>query len=103
MPGFQNVRTTFARKGSPGGGRPLAGRSAYLVSFSKLHRSMSDQPTIIFSMAGVSKIYPPQKQVLKNIYLSFFYGAKIGVLGLNGSGKSTLLKIMAGVDKEYEG
>ncbi|QNF31743.1 energy-dependent translational throttle protein EttA [Adhaeribacter swui] len=59
--------------------------------------------TIIFSMAGVSKIYPPQKQVLKNIYLSFFYGAKIGVLGLNGSGKSSLLKIIAGVDKQYQG
>ncbi|RIJ37798.1 energy-dependent translational throttle protein EttA [Pontibacter oryzae] len=59
--------------------------------------------TIIFSMAGVSKIYPPQKQVLKNIYLSFFYGAKIGVLGLNGSGKSSLLKIIAGVDKEFQG
>lgn len=54
-------------------------------------------------MAGVSKIYPPQKQVLKNIYLSFFYGAKIGVLGLNGSGKSTLLKIIAGLDKSYQG
>ncbi len=54
-------------------------------------------------MAGVSKIYPPQKQVLKNIYLSFFYGAKIGVLGLNGSGKSTLLKIIAGLDKNYQG
>ncbi|RZL07393.1 MAG: ATP-binding cassette domain-containing protein, partial [Hymenobacter sp.] len=64
---------------------------------------MSDQPTIIFSMAGVSKIYPPQKQVLKNIYLSFFYGAKIGVLGLNGSGKSSLLKIIAGVDKQFQG
>jgi sulfate-transporting ATPase len=64
---------------------------------------MSDQPTIIFSMAGVSKIYPPQKQVLKNIYLSFFYGAKIGVLGLNGSGKSSLLKIIAGVDKQIQG
>ncbi|ALD22010.1 energy-dependent translational throttle protein EttA [Hymenobacter sp. DG25A] len=63
---------------------------------------MSDQ-TIIFSMAGVSKIYPPQKQVLKNIYLSFFYGAKIGVLGLNGSGKSSLLKIIAGVDKQIQG
>ena len=63
---------------------------------------MSDQ-TIIFSMAGVSKIYPPQKQVLKNIYLSFFYGAKIGVLGLNGSGKSSLLKIIAGVDKKFQG
>ncbi|MFC2187058.1 energy-dependent translational throttle protein EttA [Fulvivirgaceae bacterium LMO-SS25] len=58
---------------------------------------------IIFSMAGVSKIYPPKKQVLKNIYLSFFYGAKIGVLGLNGSGKSSLLKIIAGIDKEFLG
>ncbi|MCB2380049.1 energy-dependent translational throttle protein EttA [Hymenobacter sp. BT635] len=63
---------------------------------------MSDQ-TIIFSMAGVTKVYPPQKQVLKNIYLSFFYGAKIGVLGLNGSGKSSLLKIIAGVDKQIQG
>ncbi len=54
-------------------------------------------------MAGVSKVYPPQKKVLKNIYLSFFYGAKIGVLGLNGSGKSSLLKIIAGMDKEYQG
>jgi ATP-binding cassette ChvD family protein len=59
--------------------------------------------TIIFSMAGVSKVYPPQKQVLKNIYLSFFYGAKIGVLGLNGSGKSSLLRIIAGVDKNFQG
>jgi sulfate-transporting ATPase len=63
---------------------------------------MSDEK-IIFSMAGVSKIYPPQKQVLKNIYLSFFYGAKIGVVGLNGSGKSSLLKIIAGLDKSYQG
>ena len=54
-------------------------------------------------MAGVNKIYPPSKQVLKNIYLSFFYGAKIGVLGLNGAGKSSLLKIIAGVDNEYQG
>jgi ATP-binding cassette ChvD family protein len=59
--------------------------------------------TIIFSMSGVGKIYPPKKQVLKDIYLSFFYGAKIGVLGLNGSGKSSLLKIIAGIDKEYIG
>lgn len=58
---------------------------------------------IIFSMSGVSKIYPPKKQVLKNIYLSFFYGAKIGVLGLNGSGKTSLLRIIAGIDKEYQG
>ncbi|MFT6872717.1 MAG: sulfate-transporting ATPase [Roseivirga sp.] len=63
---------------------------------------MSDNK-IIFSMAGVNKVYPPQKQVLKNIYLSFFYGAKIGVLGLNGSGKSSLLRIIAGMDKEYQG
>jgi len=54
-------------------------------------------------MSGVSKIYPPAKQVLKDIYLSFFYGAKIGVLGLNGSGKSSLLRIIAGVDKDYQG
>lgn len=58
---------------------------------------------IIFSMSGVSKTFPPNKQVLKNIWLSFFYGAKIGVLGLNGSGKSTLLKIIAGLDTNYEG
>lgn len=58
---------------------------------------------IIFSMVGVSKTYPPQKQVLKNIYLSFFYGAKIGIIGLNGSGKSSLLKIIAGIDKDYQG
>ena len=63
---------------------------------------MADEK-IIFSMAGVSKIYPPQKQVLKNIYLSFFYGAKIGVIGLNGSGKSSLLKIIAGLDKSIQG
>ena len=54
-------------------------------------------------MVGVSKVFPPQKQVLKNIYLSFFYGAKIGIIGLNCSGKSTLLKIIAGVEKEYQG
>ena len=54
-------------------------------------------------MVGVSKIYPPQKQVLKEIYLSFFYGAKIGIIGLNGSGKSSLLKIIAGIDKDYRG
>jgi len=58
---------------------------------------------IIFSMVNVSKIHPPQKQVLKDIYISFYYGAKIGVLGLNGSGKSTLLRIMAGMDKDYIG
>jgi sulfate-transporting ATPase len=61
------------------------------------------QETIIFSMAGVSKNIPPNRQILKNIYLSFFYGAKIGVLGLNGSGKSTLLRIIAGIDKNYTG
>ncbi|HLQ99467.1 MAG TPA: energy-dependent translational throttle protein EttA [Sphingobacterium sp.] len=63
---------------------------------------MSDEK-IIFSMAGVSKIYPPNKQVLKDIYLSFFYGAKIGVLGLNGAGKSSLLRIIAGIDTSYQG
>jgi len=63
---------------------------------------MADEK-IIFSMTGVNKIYPPSKTVLKNIYLSFFYGAKIGVLGLNGSGKSSLLRIIAGIDKEFQG
>ena len=64
---------------------------------------MADDKKVIFSMVGVSKVFPPQKQVLKNIYLSFFYGAKIGIIGLNGSGKSTLLKIIAGIDKSYQG
>ena len=64
---------------------------------------MADDKKIIFSMVGVSKTYPPQKQVLKDIYLSFFYGAKIGIIGLNGAGKSTLLKIIAGLDTSYQG
>lgn len=64
---------------------------------------MADDKKIIFSMVGVSKTVPPQKQILKDIYLSFFYGAKIGIIGLNGSGKSTLLKIIAGIDKSYQG
>src|SRR5687768_15819646 len=63
---------------------------------------MADEK-IIFSMADDNKIYPPSKQFIKNIYLSFFYGAKIGVLGLNGSGKSSLLRIIAGIDKEFQG
>jgi len=64
---------------------------------------MSDDKKVIFSMVKVSKTFPPQKQVLKDIYLSFFYGAKIGIIGLNGSGKSTLLKIIAGVEKSFQG
>ncbi|HET8579938.1 MAG TPA: energy-dependent translational throttle protein EttA [Nitrospiraceae bacterium] len=63
----------------------------------------TDDKQVIFSLIGVGRIHPPKKQVLKDIYLSFYYGAKIGVLGLNGSGKSTLLRIMAGVDKDYIG
>ena len=58
---------------------------------------------IIFSMSGVSKTFPPNKQVLKNIHLSFFYGAKIGIIGWNGAGKSTLMRIISGKDKEYQG
>ena len=65
--------------------------------------SVPEGRQIIFSMVNVSKIHPPQKQVLKDIYISFYYGAKIGVLGLNGSGKSTLLRIIAGMDKDYIG
>ncbi|HPE35007.1 MAG TPA: energy-dependent translational throttle protein EttA [Bacteroidales bacterium] len=64
---------------------------------------MSDDKKIIFSMVGVGKIIPPNKQILKDIYLSFFYGAKIGIIGLNGSGKSTLLKIIAGIDPSFQG
>ncbi len=64
---------------------------------------MADDKKIIFSMVGVNKIFPPHKQVLKDIYLSFFYGAKIGIIGLNGSGKSTLLKIIAGIEKSFQG
>ncbi len=64
---------------------------------------MSDDKKIIFSMVGVGKIIPPNKQILKDIYLSFFYGAKIGIIGLNGSGKSTLLRIIAGKDPAYNG
>ena len=58
---------------------------------------------IIYSMIGVGKTYPPNREVLRDISLSYFYGAKIGVIGLNGSGKSTLLRIMAGVEKEFRG
>jgi len=64
---------------------------------------MADDKKIIFSMVGVSKSFSPQKKVLNNIYLSFYYGAKIGIIGLNGTGKSTLMKIIAGVEKNYEG
>jgi len=64
---------------------------------------MADDKKIIFSMVGVNKTFPPHKQVLKDIYLYFFYGAKIGIIGLNGSGKSTLLKIIAGIEKSYQG
>ncbi len=62
-----------------------------------------DDKKIIFSMVGVSKSFNNQKKVLDDIYLSFFYGAKIGIIGLNGSGKSTLMKIIAGIDKSYQG
>ena len=64
---------------------------------------MADDKKIIFSMVGVSKSFSLQKKVLNNIYLSFYYGAKIGIIGLNGTGKSTLMKIIAGVEKNYEG
>ena len=71
--------------------------------FKLITEEISVSQDIIYTMKGVSKVFPPTRYVLKNIYLSYFYGAKIGVLGLNGSGKSTLLKIMAGVDKDFLG
>ena len=64
---------------------------------------MADDKKVIFSMVGVSKSTPQGKQIIKNIYLSFFYGAKIGIIGLNGSGKSTVMKIIAGLDQAYQG
>ncbi|MCJ7752885.1 MAG: ATP-binding cassette domain-containing protein, partial [Armatimonadetes bacterium] len=64
---------------------------------------MADGQQVIYSMVRVGRVYPPEKQVLRDISLGFYYGAKIGVLGLNGSGKSTLLRIMAGVDTDYIG
>ncbi len=64
---------------------------------------MAENNQIIYSMVHVGRVHPPNKQVLRDITLGFYYGAKIGVLGLNGSGKSTLLRIMAGVDDEYQG
>ena len=63
----------------------------------------TSEKQVIFSLIGVGLVFPPKRQVLRDIYLSFYYGAKIGVLGLNGSGKSTLLRIIAGVDKDYVG
>ena len=78
-----------------------------MLSFARGNQSdpqtMADDKKIIFSMVGVSKAFSPQKKVLNNIYLSFFYGAKIGIIGLNGAGKSTLMKIIAGVEKNYDG
>src|SRR6186713_54827 len=79
-------------------------RITRLFSFSKSDKqAMSDDKKIIFSMVGVSKLTPTGKPIIKNIYLSFFYGAKIGIIGMNGSGKSTVLKIIAGIDKSFQG
>src|SRR5512139_3023013 len=64
---------------------------------------MTNESLVIYSMVKVGRIHPPNKQVLRDISLGFYYGAKIGVLGLNGAGKSTLLRIMAGVDRDYIG
>lgn len=80
---------------------PIAAAARFLKRKSK--RSIMIDNKIIFSMVGVGKVVKPNRQILKDIYLSFFYGAKIGALGLNGAGKSTLLKIIAGVDKDYLG
>ncbi len=78
-------------------------KQLYIINYQLYITIVADDKKIIFSMVGVSKAFTPQKKVLNDIYLSFFYGAKIGIIGLNGSGKSTLLKIIAGVEKEYQG
>jgi sulfate-transporting ATPase len=78
-------------------------RLSFFINFTANFYNMSDDKKIIFSMVGVSKNTPQGKQVIKNIYLSFFYGAKIGIIGLNGSGKSTVMKIIAGLDQSYQG
>lgn len=83
--------------------RPPSGIYLSAVIFAAENVNTMADEKIIFSMVGVSKTFPPHKRVLNNIYLSFFYGAKIGIIGLNGSGKSTLMKIIAGVEKSYEG
>lgn len=83
--------------------RPPSGICLSAVIFTAENEITMADEKIIFSMVGVSKTFPPHKRVLNNIYLSFFYGAKIGIIGLNGSGKSTLMKIIAGVEKSYEG
>lgn len=83
--------------------RPPSGIYLSAVIFAAENVNAMADEKIIFSMVGVSKTFPPHKRVLNNIYLSFFYGAKIGIIGLNGSGKSTLMKIIAGVEKSYEG
>lgn len=75
----------------------------YICGLFIIKYSMSDDKKIIFSMVNVSKQTPEGKQILKNIYLSFYYGAKIGILGLNGAGKSTVMRIIAGIDKNYQG
>jgi len=86
--------------GPPGGSKEA---NAKLLFIKEIQISMADDNKIIFSMFRVSKTFPPHRQVIKDISLSFFLGAKIGIIGLNGSGKSTLLKIIAGVEKEYQG
>src|ERR1700691_2671220 len=87
-------RSRIALRDCPGAGRPTAGRPG---------QESIVAPQFIFTMQDVRKVHPPSKEVLKGLWLSFYPGAKIGVLGVNGSGKSTLLRIMAGVDKEFSG
>jgi sulfate-transporting ATPase len=78
-------------------------QNAQLLYFWSKKHTMADDKKVIFSMVGVSKSTPQGKQIIKNIYLSFYYGAKIGIIGLNGSGKSTVMKIIAGLDKSFQG
>src|SRR5574341_1110558 len=109
---FRRTRNLSPSNEVPSDPLLIVQRHAHLLSWrlkfhspinEKEHMATTNDKQVIFSLVGVGKVYPPKKQVLRDIYLGFYYGAKIGVLGLNGAGKSTLLRIIAGVERDYLG
>ena len=104
--GFRHKDSIFCKNKKIGIGIAAKQEKLVTLHFTQTNlnlTTMADDKKVIFSMVNVSKTIPPQRKILKNIYLSFFYGAKIGIIGLNGAGKSTLMKIIAGIDKSYDG